>query len=312
MEYFDHFFGKANIFALTFRGGRVINMNEMAKNLLSGSTPILEYIMDSSRYLDTFDVIFKNGLYRMVRTTINGEVLVLGVDISDIKMKEYYLRKTNRLQEKRIEGMLAFSDLVIHDIKNYLFMLSGYMELLEEEYNPQHLQEMKRVLEGMKHLIAKSSLLIKDPKEFQKKAKLSVRKVMERAIHAVSMDAKRKNIKIVKKFRGESIYADPIIVEAFVNVLHNAIKYSPENGKVEIETESEDDSVAIKIKDEGPGIPDAYKESIFERFKRGTSMMGMGLGLATTKYLVEANDGKIWVEDNEPQGSIFVIQLPKK
>lgn len=312
MRYFDHFFGKSPIFALTFRGGRVINMNETAKAHLSGSSTMVEYIMDSSRFLDHFDVIFKNALYRMVPLKIDDETLVLGVDISDIKTKEYLLRKKNSEMEKRIEEMEAFSDLIIHDIRNYLFMMSGYFDLLKEDYNEEYIEEMRKILEGMKNLIARSSMLIKNPEEFSRKTNLSVRKTLEEACEAVALDAKRKGIKIKKKWKAERFYADPIIVEAFINVLHNAVKYSPENSEVEIEVMRENDYVTVKIKDQGPGIPDEYKEVIFDRFKRENIKFGMGLGLATAKYLVEANKGRIWVEDNKPKGSIFVIQLPRK
>ncbi len=312
MKYFEHFFGKSNIFALTFRGGRVVDMNDTAKNLLSGASSILEYIMDSSRFLDYFDVVFKNGLYRMVTIKIGDETLVLGVDISDIKTKEYFLRRANREQERKIEEMIAFSDLIIHDIKNYMFMMSGYLELLEEEYDKVYISEMKKVLEGMRNLIARSSMLIKNPEEFRKKRKLSVRKIIERACNAVSMDARKKGIRIKKRYRTESIYADPVIVEAFVNVLHNAVKYSPENSEVDIEVDANDEYVLVRIRDQGPGIPDEYKDVIFQRFKKAHTRIGMGLGLATAKYLVEANNGKIWVEDNIPKGSVFVIKLPRK
>lgn len=312
MKYFDYFFGDASIFALAFKGRRISNMNRMASELLSGSATIVEYILDSSKFLDHFDVLLGGTLYRMIKIRMDDETLILGIDISDIKMKEYFLRKANREQEKKIEEMIAFSDLIIHDIKNYLFMMSGYLELLEEDYDPRYIGELKKILDSMKNLIARSSLFIKSPEEHRKRERLQVSSIIHRAIKALKMDLEKKKIRMVKSYGDAWIYVDPVIVEAFINILHNAIKYSPEGGEVVIETEKLEDSILIKIRDQGPGIPDEYKEVIFKRFRCDKRKFGMGLGLATAKYLVEANGGRIWVEDNIPRGSVFNIQLPRK
>ena len=189
---------------------------------------------------------------------------------------------------------------------------SRHVELLEEDYDPRYIGELKKILDSMKNLIARSSLFIKSPEEHRKRERLQVSSIIHRAIEALKIDLEKKKIRMVKSYGDAWIYVDPVIVEAFINILHNAIKYSPEGGEVVIETEKLEDSILIKIRDQGPGIPDEYKEVIFERFRSDKRKFGMGLGLATAKYLVEANGGRIWVEDNIPRGSVFNIQLPRK
>ena len=100
-----------------------------------------------------------------------------------------------------------------------------------------------------------------------------------------------------------------------INLIENAIKYSGESVTVIISTESTADGIAIKIADNGNGIPASSQNKIFDRFYRGnassTDIPGMGLGLAYVKLLVDAHGGKISVESTENIGSTFTISLPQ-
>ena len=89
--------------------------------------------------------------------------------------------------------------------------------------------------------------------------------------------------------------------------------YSPEGSTIRIKVSEFGDRVVVSIADEGIGIPDKYKRRIFERFERGCKegIKGTGLGLAIAKRIVEIHNGRIWVEDNNPKGSIFYVELPK-
>ncbi len=109
------------------------------------------------------------------------------------------------------------------------------------------------------------------------------------------------------------VLVDPMLIEVFVNMISNAIKYSPENAEIVIKAENQQDRIRIYFIDRGEGIADAHKKSVFERFKRLSKggVKGLGLGLAISKEIVTAHDGQIWVEDNPSGGSIFVVELPK-
>jgi PAS domain S-box-containing protein len=108
-------------------------------------------------------------------------------------------------------------------------------------------------------------------------------------------------------------FINPIIEDAFVNLMSNAIKYSPKGSLVLVSILNEDGCWLVKVKDGGEGIPEAYKEIIFERFERGgkEGVKGTGLGLAIVKRIVELHKGDVWVEANQPQGSVFCVKLPK-
>jgi signal transduction histidine kinase len=98
------------------------------------------------------------------------------------------------------------------------------------------------------------------------------------------------------------------------NLIENAIKFSPAGGEVAATTWAADGEVGVTVRDEGPGIPLAIRERIFDRFfradpSRTRSTGGGGLGLAICREIVLAHGGRVWVEDAEPQGSAFSLGL---
>ncbi len=104
--------------------------------------------------------------------------------------------------------------------------------------------------------------------------------------------------------------------QVIYNLLDNAIKYTPEPGKIELCAYSQDGEVVIKVVDTGRGIPSADLPHIFERFYRvnkgrSRDLGGTGLGLSICKEIVEALGGKIWVESVEKVGSIFYFTIPE-
>ncbi|NIW44374.1 MAG: hypothetical protein GWN30_06265 [Gammaproteobacteria bacterium] len=111
------------------------------------------------------------------------------------------------------------------------------------------------------------------------------------------------------------ILADsPRLTQVLVNIIHNAIKFTPENGEIDCILKLQDDNIQFSIKDTGSGIAREDLPRIFERFyksrrtKKGT---GTGLGLSIAKHLVGAHGGKIWAESHLGEGSTFIISLPK-
>jgi two-component system phosphate regulon sensor histidine kinase PhoR len=110
------------------------------------------------------------------------------------------------------------------------------------------------------------------------------------------------------------ILADPSRMEqVLVNLLHNAIKFTPEGGRIDLFASQEGEAVLFSIQDTGAGIPASDLNRIFERFyktDRARRSGGTGLGLAISRHLVEAHGGKIWAESVEGQGSTFFFTVP--
>jgi PAS domain S-box-containing protein len=102
---------------------------------------------------------------------------------------------------------------------------------------------------------------------------------------------------------------------AVQNLLENAVKYTPEGGKIVVSLEKDVHDVIFKIKDTGVGIPAAQHERIFTKFFRGDNVIrmeteGSGLGLYTTRNIIEAHKGKIWFDSKEGAGTTFTFTIP--
>lgn len=112
-----------------------------------------------------------------------------------------------------------------------------------------------------------------------------------------------------------SVKADATSVRRMTqNMLDNAIKFSTDGGTIKIELWAQDGYITMSIADCGPGIPDAEKSNLFQRFKRGkfglNHSSGTGLGLFICKQIVEAHHGKIAITSQEGEGATFIVTLP--
>jgi signal transduction histidine kinase len=106
---------------------------------------------------------------------------------------------------------------------------------------------------------------------------------------------------------------DATKVERMVeNLLTNAVRHTPKGTRIWVRTCCEPDGATIAVEDDGPGVPDEVKESIFEPFRRGpdTSQPGSGIGLSLVARFAELHGGRAWVQDREGGGASFRIFLP--
>jgi len=125
-----------------------------------------------------------------------------------------------------------------------------------------------------------------------------------------------KQIKFKLKDELESpqiLMLDPVQMRQVLhNLLKNASKFTPKRGRVILCLKREGGDIHIQIKDNGTGIPDQLKNSIFDKFRTKSRGSGIGLGLYLCKKIIGLHKGKIWVEDNKKHGANFIIELPIK
>jgi len=108
-----------------------------------------------------------------------------------------------------------------------------------------------------------------------------------------------------------------LIVQVLINLIDNAIKYTPSGSEIEISAVEKDNEIAITVADNGHGIADEIKPRVFDMFYTGAekiadSRRSLGLGLALCKSIVNAHSGEITVSDNKPHGAVFTFTLPKE
>lgn len=137
------------------------------------------------------------------------------------------------------------------------------------------------------------------------------------AITALQASADERGITLDAAATDEPVLADADrIVQVLINLIGNAVKFSPDHAIVRIEAEPVGDVVRFTVVDHGRGIPADKVDTIFERFKQvrrsdATEQRGAGLGLAICRAIVRQHDGRIWVESEEGKGSRFVFELPR-
>jgi len=151
-----------------------------------------------------------------------------------------------------------------------------------------------------------------------------VHEVVELAVLAGSVaehlrvlaEEKQQSLSVQSAARVEAVCDPAILRLGLMNLLHNAIKYTPDGGAIQVRaTATASGQPSIEVQDSGPGIPAAHRERIFERFYRVDPLRaresgGVGLGLAIARWAVAANGGRIELESEEAKGSLFRIVLP--
>ena len=105
-----------------------------------------------------------------------------------------------------------------------------------------------------------------------------------------------------------------LIIQVIVNIVNNAIKYTPVGSCITLCAQGKQGKVEFRIEDSGPGITEEEKNHIFDMFytadnERGDGRRGLGLGLALCRSIIDAHGGKIWVEDVFPHGAVFAFTL---
>jgi two-component system phosphate regulon sensor histidine kinase PhoR len=183
-----------------------------------------------------------------------------------------------------------------------------YLQMIRDENKRMHAQ-VENVLRISK--LEKKELDIT-------KENLDIQEIIEDAIEHVHLIIEDRGGVINTHFdalRTSALLSDVHFTNLMVNILDNAIKYSPEAPEIDIYTENIKDSILIKVQDKGLGMSKVAQKRIFEKFYREHTgdihnVKGHGLGLAYVKRIVEDHNGHIFVESEKGKGSTFIIKIP--
>ena len=247
----------------------------------------------------------------------NNKSIVIGsiVNIEDIS------------ERVRAENMRKdFVANVSHELKTPLTSISGFAETLKlnENIDKETRNRFLTIIDGeanrLRRLIEDILTLsfIENDKKEEKEA-INLYSVYRRVEDMLMISAKTKNIALAcEADESISLQANADYVKQIIlNLVDNAIKYTPENGAVNVKIFTEKENAVIKVSDTGMGIPKEDQSRIFERFyrvdkARSREIGGTGLGLAITKHIVMNLGGTISVESELEKGSTFTVKIPIK
>jgi signal transduction histidine kinase len=238
-------------------------------------------------------------------------------------------KKNDKLQElEKLRDSLLH--MIVHDLKNPLFAISGNIEMLlldKHRFSETQITAVANCLAGCKELNKMIQQLLDIHKLENGKLKLNKKitdltPLLDGVVKQLVKKAEAKQISITFSNTNSisSVTVDNGLIKRVVaNLLDNGIRHTPTGGKVEVAAESVNgqNSLCVSIKDSGNGLEPAYHQKVFNKFeqvelnKKGVSVGTAGLGLAFCRLAVEAHGGKIWVEsEGEGKGSSFLFTIP--
>lgn len=319
--------------------GTIILVNRVVEELLqrpsdlSGKTPV-EVIRNAELQEGFAQVLAKGETFSMELSVATPEAeRIFDVTIARLVLQDRTggaVAVFHDITEfKRVEKMRKdFVANVSHELRTPLTAIKGYAETLCHEgvadapkaesfaqiilKHANRLSVLVQDLLSLTRLESQSTPILKD--------EIDLRKVVDSAVLVVKPSAETKNLKIQTESVPEKtmVWADGNqIGQAFVNLLDNAVKYTPERGTVTVSVMDAGNEVHITVADTGIGIPREHLNRIFERFyrvdkNRSRELGGTGLGLSIVKHIIQSHGGRLWVHSELEGGSAFSFSLPKK
>jgi signal transduction histidine kinase len=248
------------------------------------------------------------------------------IAIQNGRLYDSLRRQHSRLQE--LEKLREdLTHMIVHDLRTPLTGLLGALQTIDQGVlgePPAPIAELNRIaLRSARALLG----MVNDLLDINKLESGSLRPECTSVAVKVLVAAALEQVSPLLQDRGlvleqdlpadlPNVTADADLIErVLVNLLGNAVKFTPRGGRITIAATSQADQVAIRVTDTGEGIPPEYHQTIFEKFgqvanKRSSQMRSTGLGLTFCKMAVEAHGGRIGVESAPGAGSTFAFTLP--
>lgn len=220
----------------------------------------------------------------------------------------------------------TFVAMISHDLRTPLTSVNGYLNLLVDGRLGDVSDKVKNGAEKAERNVGRLIRLISDLLDLEKmeagKMQMApkaiyIENAFEKSIESVQEFANSHKVNLQMTETDLEVMADPDrIVQVLINLISNAVKFSPEGASVEISACATGKMVEVSIQDHGRGVPEKFKSIIFEKYKQvdkedGTKKGGTGLGLPICKMIVEQLEGQIGVESEDGKGSRFWFTLPR-
>lgn len=260
-------------------------------------------------------ILWVNESLSLIRNDKNEpeSTVAVIIDITDRK----------RFQEQKDE----FIGIASHELKTPVTSIKAYAQILQERFEKNlKTDENPAILRKLNRQVDRLSMLIRDLLDTTKIAegglefhpeRFSPNKLIADLVGEMQPLSDVHTLIFIPGEVGDVVADAERIEQVLTNLITNAIKYSPDGGKVTITSEPFGNVTKISVKDEGIGIPEELQSKVFDRFFRvGNSsiatIQGMGLGLYISSAIVQRHGGKLWVDSTPGKGSTFYFTIPHK
>ena len=323
----------------TNRRGQIIMINDMAKRQLGVERDdalnqnILELLKIEEEY-ELRELITQSPELMIYSQNLNGEYISLRVRFALIRRESGFisglvavLHDTTEQEKEERERRLFVSN-VSHELRTPLTSVKSYLEALDEgaltepvapDFIKVSLDETNRMMRMVTDLLHLSRI---DNATSHLDVELInftafITFILNRFDKMKNQDEEKK-YELVRDYPITSVWIEidtDKMTQVIDNILNNAIKYSPDGGKITVTMKTTDDQMILSISDQGLGIPKQDLPKIFDRFyrvdkARSRAQGGTGLGLAIAKEIIKQHNGFIWAKSEYGKGSTFTIVLP--
>ena len=323
----------------TNRRGQITMINDMAKRQLGVESDdalnqnILELLKIEDEY-ELRDLITQSPEMMIYSQNVNGEYISLRVRFALIRRESGFisglvavLHDTTEQEKEERERRLFVSN-VSHELRTPLTSVKSYLEALDEGalYEPVAPDFIKVSLDETNRMMRMVTDLLHLSRIDNATSHLDVELINFTAFitfilnrfDKIRAQDQEKKYELVRDYPITSVWIEidtDKMTQVIDNILNNAIKYSPDGGKITVSMKTTDDQMILSISDQGLGIPKEDLPKIFDRFyrvdkARSRAQGGTGLGLAIAKEIVKQHNGFIWAKSEYGKGSTFTIVLP--
>ncbi|SIA53262.1 signal transduction histidine kinase [Mycobacteroides abscessus subsp. abscessus] len=323
----------------TNRRGQITMINDMAKRQLGVESDdalnqnILELLKIEDEY-ELRDLITQSPEMMIYSQNLNGEYISLRVRFALIRRESGFisglvavLHDTTEQEKEERERRLFVSN-VSHELRTPLTSVKSYLEALDEGalYEPVAPDFIKVSLNETNRMMRMVTDLLHLSRIDNATSHLDVELINFTAFitfilnrfDKIRAQDQEKKYELVRDYPITSVWIEidtDKMTQVIDNILNNAIKYSPDGGKITVSMKTTDDQMILSISDQGLGIPKEDLPKIFDRFyrvdkARSRAQGGTGLGLAIAKEIIKQHNGFIWAKSEYGKGSTFTIVLP--
>jgi len=319
-------------YLLVNTNGRIIDANQSARSLLDVAAPLAG--MQVSELFDTRDEQMlreaENTPPFEVQLGTNTETRTLEISASNFTseieqtlgtlfvIRDITTRKKaqQQLQEQR-DNLDILNQVLRHDIRNDLQLVTGYGDVLTDHVDEDGAEHLDTLRESANHAVELTETardmadVMLSREDAQQQNRVNLRNTLKRELDKVESEYPDADVVVEGSLPAVQIQANRMLNSVFQNLLSNAIQHNDKaTPELSVSATACDERATVRIADNGPGVPDGQKEEIFGKGEKGLDSSGTGLGLYLVQHLVTHYGGEVWVEDNDPEGAVFVVELP--